>query len=147
MAAVMAMCGADGIRAPRWVISRPASKRGAASIRPDIELRGRRGVEGHRAARDPAAAMHDERHRAPPAVVDVDARLPQPGQQLADRALRGARVAAELNIRCRQARHGRHEPQHGAGVADVDPRLADDCRPGVTVPGRLPGRGRCRPGR
>ena len=82
---------------------------------------GRRGsIKSDVAAADLAAAAHHERHSAAAAVIDFYTGLPQPGQQFADWSLRGPRVTTEPNVTSRQRRGRWYEPQHRAGVADID---------------------------
>ena len=117
---VISMCGADGSAAPQCLISAPAPNRGGGQQQAGDQLRGRRGVDRHRSARHRAAAVHDERDRAGPVVGDRDAELAQGGEQRPDRPLRHSRVAQERHVGAGQGGHRRHEPQHGARVADID---------------------------
>ena len=105
---------------PTWRTSMPSSKRGAGEQQRGDELRRRRCVEVDRAALDRAVAAHDERQRAPAAVVDVHAQRPQRLHERPHRALAGARVAVEGDVAVGQGGDRRDEPHDGAGQSAVD---------------------------
>src|SRR5260370_668416 len=76
------------------------------------------------AAADPAAAVDDEGNGPAATVADLDPGLAEPGEQLADGALRCPQVAGELNLGGRERRCGGNEPEYGASIPDIHGRLA-----------------------
>ena len=110
------------------------------------ELGGTGGVQGDAAARDGAPAVHRERDRAAAVVADQRAEFTQRREQLADRPLRSAAIAGELDVGPAQGGHRRDEAHHGAGVADVDespaacPGVTRQVRSAPSAPGRGPPR-------
>jgi hypothetical protein len=111
---------------------------------PGHQLGGRGGVQGDGAAADAAVAADGEQDLvAAAAVVDRRAEFPQRREQRADRPRRRPVVAAEFHVRRGERGDRRDEPQHGAGVPDVDHRAAR----GVPGGGFTARRRRHQPGR